>query len=316
MERSEYVVVVGSSNTDMVVQSDRIPRPGETVTGGTFLVAQGGKGANQAVAAARLGIPVLFVAKVGNDMFGDEAVEHYQQESINTDWIFRSPSAATGVALILVDKNGENLISVASGANYELTPADVRRAEQDIAGASLLIIQLEVPLETVQEAAKIAYDAGVPVLLDPAPAPDVPLPDELLKRITYLKPNEHEAKQLTGVTVSDVASAKQAAQWLLAKGVKNVIVTLGAAGAFWLSAEGEGFVPSYPVEAKDSTAAGDAFSGAFGAAIAHGVAVSDALRFASRAASVSVTRSGAQPSLPSLKELGAYQDIASLMCDF
>ncbi|MDO4558692.1 MAG: ribokinase [Planctomycetia bacterium] len=315
MERSGYVVVVGSSNTDMVVRGDRIPRPGETVTGGTFLVAQGGKGANQAVAVARLGVPVRFVARVGDDVFGNEAVEHYQKESINTDWIFRSTTAATGVALILVDRNGENLISVASGANHELTPGDVRRAERDIAGASLLIVQLEVPLETVIEAAEIAHRAGVPVLLDPAPAPEKPLPDELLKLLTYLKPNEHEARSLTGVAVTDVASAKTAAGVLLEKGVKNVIVTLGATGALWCGGDDEAFVPSCPVEAMDSTAAGDAFSGALGAAIAHGIGIQDALRFATRAASISVTRPGAQPSLPSLEELGAYEDISSLMWD-
>ncbi|MDD3469173.1 MAG: ribokinase [Thermoguttaceae bacterium] len=315
MDRSGYIVVVGSSNTDMVVCSDRIPKPGETVTGGSFLVAQGGKGANQAVAAARLDIPVKFVAKVGNDVFGDQAVEHYRKENINTDWIFRDPNAATGVALILVDKQGENLISVASGANHHLTPADIDRAATHIASASLLIMQLEIPLETVMAAAKIAADAGVPVLLDPAPAPDASLPAELLKNVTFIKPNEHEAQRLTGITVTDTASAKQAAEVLRHQGVRNVVITLGSAGAFFSGELGEGFVPAYSVEAKDTTAAGDSFSGAFGAALAHGAAIADALRFAARAASVSVTRLGAQPSLPKLAEMAQFADIASLLCD-
>ena len=315
MDRDGYIVVAGSSNTDMIVRGDRLPRPGETVTGGRFMIAQGGKGANQAVAVARLGIPTYLVSRVGNDALGDQAVEHYVSESIGTEWIFRSPTESTGVALILVDGNGENLISVASGANHELTPADIALAERNITNAALLIVQLEIPMETVTAAIQIAHVAGVPVLLDPAPVPTVPLSDELLRKLTYIKPNEHEAARLTGIEVTDAVSAMCAAESLHARGVPNVIVTLGAAGAVYLTTHDRGFVPSCPVAAVDSTAAGDAFCGALGAAIAHGISLCDAIRFATRAASISVTRSGAQPSLPTLRELGSYTDIASLLWD-
>ncbi len=300
------IVVVGSSNTDMVIKSHRIPRVGETVVGGQFVMAAGGKGANQAVAAARLGAHVLFVAKVGQDLFGEQAIAGYTQEGIDTRFVFRDPQHATGVALIMVDEQGENLISVASGANHYLTPADVDRAAEAIQQSDVLVVQLETPLETVLHAARLARAAGVRVILDPAPAPAEPLPAELLATVTCVKPNETEAERLTGVGVEDPVSARQAAEELVRRGAASAIVTLGAQGAVWQDAERGGFVPGFRVEAVDSTAAGDAFSGALACALAQGMPLPDATRDASLAAALSVTRIGAQPSLPTAEELERF----------
>lgn len=300
------VVVVGSSNTDMIVKSDRLPGPGETVTGGQFLLAAGGKGANQAVAAARLGAAVTFVAKVGQDVFGDQAVAGYKKEGIDTQWILRDPDRATGVALILVDSRGENLISVASGANHALTPEDVRGAAEVIHTAGVLMLQLETPMETVREAARLAAEAGVAVILDPAPAPDGPLDPDLLGHVTYLTPNETEAQRLTGIPVTDEATARTAAERLLAAGPACVIVTLGAKGALVATSDSAELIPGHPVEARDSTAAGDAFNGALAAALAQKLPLPDAVRQANQSAALSVTRLGAQPSLPTASEVQAF----------
>ena len=302
--KTPRIIVVGSSNTDMVVKTKRIPGVGETVTGGDFVMAAGGKGANQAVAAARMGAAVTFVAKVGQDMFGDSAIEGYRAEGINTDYIFRDSENATGVALILVDEQGENLISVASGANHALTVEEVDRAAERIRAADMLMLQLETPLDVVQRAAELAADAEVPVILDPAPAPDLPLPTSLLKHVTYLTPNETEATKLTGVAVEDESSARQAAQRLLELGVRNVVVTLGAKGALVVG-DAAHFVSARAVDALDSTAAGDAFNGGLAVALAQGKAILEAVRQASIAGAISVTRMGAQPSLPTQEEVRA-----------
>ena len=301
--KTSRIVVVGSSNTDMVVKSDRLPAPGETVTGGQFVIAPGGKGANQAVAAARLGAQVAFVAKVGQDVFGDQALEGYQREGIATQWILRDPENATGVALILVDAAGENLISVASGANHALTPEDVQKAAEVIRTAGVLMLQLETPIATVKEAARLAAEAGVAVILDPAPAPDGPLAADLLANVTYLTPNETEAQRLTGIPVTDEATARTAAEKLLGAGARCVIVTLGAKGALVARGDGAEMIPGHAVEARDSTAAGDAFNGGLAAALAGGLSLQDAVRRANLAGALSVTRLGAQPSLPTAEEL-------------
>ncbi len=298
------IVVVGSSNTDMVVKTKTLPAPGETVTGGEFLMAPGGKGANQAVAAARLGANVTLVAKVGQDMFGDRAIEGYRAEGIATDLIFRDAENATGVALILVDQQGENLISVASGANHALTTEEVEQAAPRIQAADVVMLQLEIPLSVVRRAAELAADAGVPVILDPAPAPDTPLPSSLLEHVTYLTPNETEAARLTELAVEDEATAGRAAEKLLEQGAKNVIVTLGAKGAL-VAGEASHFVPGHPVEALDSTAAGDAFNGGLAVALAQGRSILEALRQASLVGAVAVTRMGAQPSLPTREDIVA-----------
>ena len=295
------IIVVGSSNTDMVIQLDRIPRPGETILGGRFVMAAGGKGANQAVAAARAGGDVTFVARVGRDMFGDNALAGFQADGICVDHVFRDKESPSGVALIFVARDGENSIAVASGANGNLSPADVRKARQAIASASVLVMQLETPLATVQAAAEIAVEAGVPVILNPAPA--CPLPDELLRLVTILTPNETEAELLTGIPVTDETSAERAADNLLARGVGIVIITLGPRGAFVASGEYRGLAPGFEVEAVDTTAAGDVFNGALAVALAKQQPLVEAVCFANAAAAISVTRLGAQPSAPKRKEI-------------
>jgi ribokinase len=299
------IVVVGSVNTDMVVKSERIPAPGETITGGQFMMAAGGKGANQAVAAARLGAEVTLVAKVGSDMFGEQAVENYRAEGIATDLIVRDPGHATGVALILVDQRGENSIAVAPGANFAITADEVHRARDRIRDADVLLLQLEIPMPAVLAAARIAAEAGVTVVLDPAPA--APVPDALLECVKVIKPNEHEAEQLTGVAVTDEASAREAAVRLLDRGVRHVVITLGARGALWISGEKSCFVEGTVVEAVDSTAAGDAFSGGLACAIARGESLEAAVREACLVGALATTRLGAQPSMPTAEELARFR---------
>ncbi|MDO4576424.1 MAG: ribokinase [Planctomycetia bacterium] len=304
------ITVIGSSNTDMVIKSRTIPRPGETVTGGTFVMNAGGKGANQAVAAARLGADVTFVARVGDDIFGKQAISQFQKDGIDTRFVMLDTDAATGIALILVDDAAENLISVALGANERLSPADVDRAEAEgkrISGADAIVVQLETPLETIQHVAMLAEKFGVPLLLDPAPAPKESLPAGLLSRLTCIKPNETEASYLTGVEVTDAKSASRAAQVLHEKGVKIVLVTLGREGV--LLSDGEhpdAFFPSRKVRAVDSTAAGDCFSGALACSLAEGKPLSESVTFAIAAAALSVTKLGAQQSMPFRAEVEAF----------
>ena len=295
------IVVLGSTNTDMVVKSARIPAPGETILGGRFLMNPGGKGANQAVAAARLGGDVVFIAKVGDDLFGREARSLFAKEGIRTEHVFTDPNEPSGVALIMVDDKGENCIAVASGANGTLSPADLEAVRGEIEQAGLLLMQLETPVETVLCAAQWAAAKGVPVVLNPAPA--CKLPDELFACLGMITPNETEAELLTGIKVNNDASAEAAAKALCAKGVKRVVVTLGAKGAF-VYADGCGArVPAFKVEAVDTTAAGDVFNGALAVALTEDRPLAAAVSFAAKAASISVTRMGAQASAPHRCEL-------------
>ena len=298
------VVVVGSSNTDMIIQMKSIPRPGETLLGGRFSIAPGGKGANQAVAAARAagaGSKVTFVAKVGQDLFGDQTIAGLKKDKISTDYVFRDKKNASGVALIYVAEDGENSIGVASGANGTLSPADVKKASKVISEADILVMQLETPLPTVLEAARIADKAGVPVILNPAPTQ--PLPEELLRRVTILTPTETEAESLTGITVTNQKSAQAAADILHQKGVAVVIITLGAKGVYLSAPECKKMIKSFKVKAVDSTAAGDVFNGALASALSQELDMLSAIRFAVAAAAISVTRLGAQPSVPTRKEI-------------
>jgi ribokinase len=300
------IVVVGSSNTDMIIKLARIPRPGETVLGGEFFSAAGGKGANQAVGAARAGGRVTFVARVGNDIFGDQAVAGFRKDGINVDCVFRDRAAPSGVALIFVAKDGENSIAVAGGANARLMPADVKRAARAIRSAAVLVAQLETPLETVQAAAGIAAKAGVRFILNPAPART--LPDSLLTLVSILTPNETEAEILTGINVTDASTASKAADQLLARGVKTVILTLGSRGAFLADASGKQLVRGFKVKAVDTTAAGDIFNGALAVALAEKKSLPAAVRFANAAAAISVTRWGAQPSAPTRTEIERFEN--------
>jgi ribokinase len=294
------IVVVGSSNTDMILKLDRIPKPGETILGGEFLTAAGGKGANQAVAAARAGGAVTFIARVGHDMFGEQAIDGFLKEGINVEYVQRD-QCPSGVALIFVAKDGENSIGVGSGANAKLSPRDVQQAAPAIADARVVLMQLETPIDTVQEAAELAHANGSLVILNPAPAQS--LPTSLYVSVSIITPNETEAELLTGVPVTDEASCSKAAQILLAKGVQTVIITLGSRGAFVATNYATQFVPGFKVEPMDTTAAGDTFNGALAVALAEGMPLLDAVRFANAAAAISVTRMGAQPSAPGRDEI-------------
>ena len=300
------IAVVGSSNMDLVVKSKRIPAVGETILGGDFIMVPGGKGANQAVAAAKLGAEVYFVAKLGNDVFAEQSLDNFNKETVNTKHVIQTSEAPSGVALILVDDGGNNLIVVAPGANQTLLPADVRRAESDIASCGAVVAQLEVPLETIECAAKMANDLKVPFVLDPAPARE--LGPELLRMVDVLTPNETEAQILTGIEVTDEESARAASRNLLERDIKAVILTLGDKGFLLADKEEARYVPAQKVDAVDSTAAGDAFTGSLAVGIAQNKALLDAALFANYVAALSVTKMGAQSSMPTLQEVESFMN--------
>lgn len=298
------VVVVGSTNTDMTVRVPRIPVPGETVLGHGFQVTGGGKGANQAVAAARAGGAVLFVTAVGTDGFGDAALRNLRREGVDVGSVRRVPDVPSGVALIFVDDRGENSIAVASGASGELTPADVEPLAKLIGPDDAVLLQLEIPLAAVEAAARIAATRHARVILNPAPARS--LPDSLLADVALVTPNEGEAERLTGVSVRDDAGLGRAAAELHARGVRDVLITLGARGVFVSSDGASTLVPAFDVRAIDTTAAGDVFNGALAVALVEGRHLREAVRFASAAAALSVTRSGAQASAPMRAEIESW----------
>jgi ribokinase len=300
------IVVVGSANTDMVVSVDHLPKPGETVLGGRFFSVQGGKGANQAVAAARLGAEVTFVARLGRDDLGRAAADAYRADGINLDYLIWDDAVPSGVALILVNAAGENIIAVAAGANGQLSPADVKAAEAAIRQADVLLIQLEIPLSTVQAAAQLARQYGVRVVLNPAPA--AALPPELLALVDVLTPNETEAAILTqGFAQGNAADPLDLAQQLQAiSGVATIVMTLGSQGALLLDGGRATIIPTHRVKPVDTVAAGDAFNGALAVALGRGDALTDAIRFANAVGAISVTRAGAQTSLPTLDEVTAF----------
>lgn len=294
------ILVIGSSNTDMVVKAKKLPLPGETLLGGTFFMNAGGKGANQAVAAARLGGNVTLVTKVGNDIFGKQTIEGLKKEKINTDFVFVDDAAPSGTALIMVNDDGENCIVVAPGANANLLPADIEKVNS-IAEAAIILMQLEIPMETIAVVIKIAKANYQRVIINPAPAQK--LDDELLNGLFLITPNETEASLLTGIKVEDEATASQAAAVFLNKGVQNVIITLGKQGAYFQSNNLKLKINAPVVKAMDTTAAGDTFSGAIAVAITEKMDWDKAIKFAVEAASISVTRLGAQASVPYRNEI-------------
>jgi ribokinase len=298
---AKKILVIGSSNTDLIIKLERIPRPGETVIGGRFATAAGGKGANQAVAAARAGGKVGFLARVGRDDMGERAVAGCVRDGIEVRHVIRDRSQPSGVAFIFVDRDGENSIAVASGANEQLSPADVKKAGSLLREASIILLQLETPLKTVQAAVQLAVRAGVKVLLNPAPARA--LPDDLLRHVYLLTPNETEAELLTGVPVGNRSAVSKAADALLARGVENVIITMGARGAFVAGPGIRQRIPAHEVKSVDATAAGDVFNGALAVALAEGKPLLEAAKFATAAAAISVTRLGAQTSAPNRQEI-------------
>lgn len=309
---SGQVVVIGSANLDVTVTVSTLPREGETVLGGALLLSNGGKGANQAVAALRAGADVRFLAKLGRDPFGDRICRDLTAAGLPADGLLRDESAPTGVALIVVDRHGRNQIAVAPGSNRLLLPVDVEQHEPFLAQGTVLLVQLEIPIVTVERALRFAKAHGMTTILNPAPAS--PLSDDLLRHVDLLTPNETEAEVLTGMVVSDLPGAVAAAKALLARGPHVVIVTLGSRGALLCTASGVRHLPAFPVEAVDTTAAGDAFNGALATAIA-GKSLADALyagrfqlledavRFANAAGALTTTRRGAQESLPAKADI-------------
>ena len=290
------ILVIGSSNTDMVIKTRKLPAPGETILGGTFLMNPGGKGANQAVSASRLGGKVTFISKRGNDLFGNQTIGLLMREGVDTRYVVKDLQLPSGVALITVDEAGENSIVVAPGSNGNLTVEDIRPDIFDKSKFEIVLIQLEIPVETVEYAALAASEKGLKVIINPAPAQ--PLSENLLRHTWLITPNETEAEILTGINITDISSAGEAASVLQEKGVKNVIITLGADGAYVKSENYTGMIPGIMVKAVDTTAAGDVFNGALAVALAEGKDLRDSVIYANKAASISVTRMGAQASAP------------------
>lgn len=297
------IVVIGSSNTDMVMQVRDFPRPGETIMGCGFMQNQGGKGANQAVACARLGTDTSFVGKLGDDALAQNTISLLRREGIDVSHLTQTSEAPSGTAFIMVDSRGENSIIVNSGANACLMPADIDAASSLIAQASVVLMQLETPVPTLTHAAHMAKEKGAMVVLNPAPAPISPLPDELLKNVDILVPNQTEAERLSGIAVEDDATLLEAIRRLKENGIGQVVMTLGSRGAV---TEVDGrlvMVHGFKVDAVDTTAAGDTFCGALCVRLAEGCGVEQAMRFACKAASLTVTRMGAQQSIPHLSEV-------------
>jgi len=296
MNRKVHVTVVGSFNQDLVVVTPRMPVKGETILGERYQTGPGGKGANQAVAAARLGADVAMVVKLGTDDIGDRAQANLVAEGVSSDYVLRTDETHTGVAFIIVDADGENMIVVAPGSNTLLSPEDVDAGRTAITDADVLLVELESPLETVQRALEVAREAGVRTILNPAPGQ--PLATEMLELVDVLTPNETETELIAGMPVTNVAEAEAAGRHLLAQGVGTVIVTLGAKGALIVSPGGVQRVPGHVVDVVDTTGAGDAFNGAIAVALAEGKTVVDAVAFANAAAALQVTKFGTAPAMP------------------
>ena len=295
------ILVVGSTNTDMMIKTEHLPRPGETVLGGTFFMNPGGKGANQAVAVARLGGDIAFICKTGNDIFGRQSHKLFEEEGIDTSYLLSDAENPSGVALITVDDNAENCIVVASGANANLFPKDLTKAEKAVDEAEFVLMQLEIPIETVEFVADMANKKQKKVILNPAPAQI--LSEQLLSNLYLITPNETEAELISGVKISDEQSMLECAKKIAGMGVENVIITLGSKGAFVYGNDICEKIPSLKVKAVDTTAAGDVFNGALVVALAEGCSLIDSVKFACKASAISVTRIGAQSSAPYRSEV-------------
>lgn len=294
------ILVIGSSNTDLVAHAKSLPKPGETILGGEFFVNPGGKGANQAVGAARVGKDVTFCCMTGEDDYGKAAKALFEKEGIDTSYVLSTPEAPSGVALITVDEKAENCIVVASGANLKLTP-EVVDGIKDFASYDIVLAQLETPMDTIEHIGELAKKNGVKFVLNPAPA--AKLSEKLLSCIDIITPNETEAEIITGVHIDSDESALAAAKCMHDMGVGTVIITLGSRGSLVSDAKGSRFVPAFKVKAVDTTAAGDIFNGSLCVALSEGKDIDEAVRFASATASIAVTRRGAQASAPYREEV-------------
>ncbi|NMB00671.1 MAG: ribokinase [Firmicutes bacterium] len=299
------ILVIGSFMMDLVVRTPRVPDNGETVIGSSFRRFPGGKGANQAVSAARLGAQVTMVGKLGYDVYGDEMQDALNKEGIRTEYILRDKDASTGVGFVTLDETtGNNRIVVVPGANLRYSPEDLACIEDVVRNSDLLMLQLEMDMRLIEAAVMMAEKHDVPVILNPAPAQS--LADELLEKVTYLTPNETEAQILTGVQVVDRQSAERAAQALLEKGIRKVVITLGHHGAMIADQSATELVPAFSTSVVDTVAAGDGFNGALAVAVAQGTPLPEAVRFANAVGALVVTREGAIPSLPSAQEVKAF----------
>ena len=298
------IVVIGSSNVDLIMQMQRLPKPGETISGGVFTQTYGGKGANQAVAAARSGGNVDFITALGDDAFAPDFIENFKKDSIDTQYLTTKKGFATGTALIMIDKKGENCISVAPGANHELKPVDIDRAEAVIKSAKMIVLQCELHPNTLRYIINKAAKLNVDIMLNLAPAQA--LEDQYLQKLSWLIVNESEAAFLTGQTLNSMASIESAVETLVQKVNGGVILTLGAQGSYVALAKLRKVVPAFKVEAIDTTAAGDVYCGSLATALVEGKNIQDAVRFASAAAAIAVTRLGAQPSAPTREEIEAF----------
>ena len=301
---TKKLIVLGGVNADHILQVDSFPRPGETVKGHGYRVVSGGKGANQAVAAGRLGADVSLIACVGDDSFGKKSIKTFKQDGIKTDAVTMIPNTPTGIAIIYIDKNGENSIGTSPEANARLLPELVEPHLPLLNEADTVLMPLETPLSTIELVAKLAHKAGKNVVLNPAPAQ--PLPDSLFAKLTTITPNETEAEVLTGIKVETKKDAEKAAAIFHKKGVTNVIITLGSKGAFISDKEGMRIIPGFNVTPTDTTAAGDVFNGALQTALLEGRSMDNSIRFAHAAAAITVTRLGAQPSIPTRSEVDAF----------
>ena len=298
------VAVFGSMNMDLSVACERMPRAGETVGGSGFITNAGGKGANQAVTVARLGGRVSFICKTGSDIFGHQANQLFNEEGIDTSYVFSDTKNPSGVALITVDTDAENCIVVAPGANAHLTPNDLKRSAEAVEAADIILLQLEIPMQTVEAAAMMAYRLGKKVVLNPAPASK--LSAGLLETLYAITPNETEAEAISGIRITDERTAEEAARKIASMGVCNVIITLGAKGALVFDGAHCEIVPAYKTQAVDTTAAGDVFNGALVVALSEGRTLPEAVRFACKASAISVTRVGAQNSVPYRTEVDVF----------
>ena len=300
------VVVVGSFNMDLVIKAKRRPKKGETIVGESFDMFIGGKGANQAIAAARLGSSVHMVGCLGNDTFGNMFLDAFEREEINTDFVIRDPVVGTGVGTPVIDMNGDNSIIIVPQANMMLTPDNVEVATKVIAKADVLVLQLEVPIDASQRATEIAKNNETIVILNPAPAGEIP--ESFLQLIDIIIPNNTEAELLSGITICDDASAKCAAKVLLSKGVGSVIFTLGEKGSILFKDNQSTLIPPYNVDVVDTTGAGDAFCGALAASLAEGKRIEDAVYIANAAGALAVTKMGAEPSMPTRQDMEVFFD--------
>jgi ribokinase len=301
---NRHIVVVGSINTDLVGRTQRMPRAGETLLGSDFRMVPGGKGANQAVAVARAGGNVKMLGRVGDDMFGEQHLANFRDNGVDTHLVQMTAGVPTGVAIIMVDDDGENSIVVIPGANNSLLPIDIEEAREIVETAQIVMLQLEIPMETVEAVIRMAKGAGVPVILDPGPAR--PLAKELLAQVDIITPNEHEAQVLAGEEIHNLDDAYRVAGKLLESGVKNVLLKLGGNGVIIATPQGMEHVPAHKVKAEDTTAAGDSFAGGLAVALAEGFSLRSAVLFANAVGALAVTKLGAQTAIPTRQEIEAF----------